>query len=77
MSNDRLPATALKLEADDAARRGAQTVEAGRTESQTAMRRTVGVYDRPATRARLSLPMLVILILSALVSVIAAARFVF
>jgi len=77
MSNDRLPATALKSEADDAARRGAQTVEAGRTGRQVATRRTVGVYDRPAPSARLSLPMLVILILSALVSVIAAARFIF
>ncbi|MCA1556417.1 MAG: hypothetical protein LC747_06975 [Acidobacteria bacterium] len=77
MSNDRLPATALKSEADDTARHGVGMVEFGQTGRQAAPRRTVGVYDRPVGRARLSLPMLVILILSALVSVIAAARFIF
>ncbi|HEX8457491.1 MAG TPA: hypothetical protein VF656_09355 [Pyrinomonadaceae bacterium] len=38
----------------------------------------VGVYERPSrVGARLSLPLVVILILSALVSIVAAARFLF
>jgi hypothetical protein len=79
MSNDNLsPVTAPdESEAHDAARRAAQTDGSARAGKEVATRRTVGVYERPVKRARLSLPMLVILILSMLVSVIAAIRFMF
>ena len=79
--NDKLPATDIITggrEARDPARGAAA---AGRGEfapaGQRAATRTVGVYDRPARRAKLSLPLIVIMILAALVSVVVAARFLF
>jgi hypothetical protein len=42
-----------------------------------ATQRTVGVYERPKRRAKLSPSLLIILILSALVSAVATARFLF
>ena len=62
MNNDKLPAT---------------DSEPAAAERETASRRAVGVYDRPAQRAGLSRPLLVIMILAALVSVIVTARFLF
>ncbi|HYG11165.1 MAG TPA: hypothetical protein VD835_14550 [Pyrinomonadaceae bacterium] len=50
---------------------------AGAKPQGAAATRTVGVYERPARRAGLSLPLVVILILSVLISVVAAARFLF
>jgi hypothetical protein len=76
MSDEKLSAAASRLGAGDATRRDARPGEAGQGEGRPAMRRTVGVYERPARR-RLSLSLVVILILSALVSVVAAARFLF
>jgi hypothetical protein len=78
MSDDKLPAMAFKSEAGDATRRTAQRVEseqAGRPTATTT--RTVGVYERPSGRARLPLPLLLIVILAALVSVIVTIRFLF
>jgi len=87
MSGDKLQATAFKTETGGAAR-GQQHADARPLESApnierpgaaaaSTTRRTVGVYERPAQRARLSLPLVVILILSALVSVVTAVRFLF
>jgi hypothetical protein len=79
MNDDKLPATnTANTEARDPARRAA--AERGGFEQagqRAATTRTVGVYDRPARRAGLSLPLLVIMILAALVSVIITARFLF
>ncbi|HEX8129132.1 MAG TPA: hypothetical protein VF527_08535 [Pyrinomonadaceae bacterium] len=79
MDGDKLPANDSEPEARDAAQRSVRPFEfepnARRATPTT--RRTVGIYERPAQRARLSLPLVVILILSALVSVVAAARFLF
>ncbi|HZG51268.1 MAG TPA: hypothetical protein VEZ40_03950 [Pyrinomonadaceae bacterium] len=72
--DDKLTATASAPAAmGDAARETAQQSDF----APTGGRRAVGVYERPAQRARLSLPLLVILILAALVSVVATARFLF
>jgi hypothetical protein len=84
MNHDKLPATGSEP-AGDAARRAPQrpggTVPAAQRETaaqgETASRRAVGVYERPAQRAGLSRPLLVIMILAALVSVIVTARFLF
>lgn len=56
-----------------------KTVKTVETERRAgaATRRTVGVYERPARRTKLSLPLVIILILSALVSIVATARFLF
>jgi len=75
MNDDKLPAASTSA-AGNVARHIAPTVETGQA-GRRAATRTVGVYDRPARRARLSLPLVIILILSALVSVVAAARFLF
>lgn len=76
MSNERLPATALKSDWGEAARRAARLGELEQTERQTT-RRTVGVYERPARRAKLSLPLIVILILVTLISIVLSIRFLF
>lgn len=73
MSEDKLPATASESETGDAARPGGFE-QAARRSGTT---RTVGVYDRPAQRMKMSLPLVIILILAALVSVVATARFLF
>jgi hypothetical protein len=80
MSNDRLPATTSTSTTGDAARRAAwrdKFERSVRQAAETPTQRTVGVYERPARRAKLSLPLVVILILATLVSVVATARFLF
>ncbi|HEY0099900.1 MAG TPA: hypothetical protein VGB76_13210 [Pyrinomonadaceae bacterium] len=81
MSEDRLPVTGLKSDGGDAARRDAPSVASGesvQSRPRTAtMQRTVGVYERPAQRTRLSLPLLVIVILATLISVVLSVRFLF
>jgi len=84
MSGDKLQATGFKTETGGAAEQhaGARPFESEQkterlTTAASTTRRTVGVYERPAQRARLSLPLVVILILSALVSVVTAVRFLF
>ena len=82
MSEERLQATPRESEAGGAGQRGGRPGEfeqerRGPAAAAAATRRAVGVYDRPARRPRLSLPLVVILILSALVSAAAAARFLF
>jgi hypothetical protein len=42
-----------------------------------ATRRTFGVYERPAARSGLSLPVIVIMILATLVSLVLSVRFLF
>jgi hypothetical protein len=76
MNDDKQLATGSISEARDPARRAAERGDF-RQAGQSATTRTVGVYDRPARRAGLSLPLLVIMILAALVSVVVAARFLF
>lgn len=78
MSDDKLPATAFKTDWGEAALRAARVGESAQARPQAATtRRTVGVYERPARRAKLSLPLVVILILAALVSFVLSARFLF
>lgn len=79
MSGDKLSAAAAEPEAGSTARTAARPVESGEAgrPAATTTRRTVGVYERPAQRTKLSLPLIVILILSALVSVVTAVRFLF
>jgi hypothetical protein len=74
MNMDKLPATASKSETGNAARPGGSE-QTGRRAATTT--RTVGVYDRPARSMKVSLPLVIILILAALVSVVATARFLF
>ncbi|HEV2880313.1 MAG TPA: hypothetical protein VGX24_03310 [Pyrinomonadaceae bacterium] len=74
---DKLPATASESETGDAARPGGFEQTGGRRAAATTTTRTVGVYERPAQRTKVSLPLVIILILAALVSVVAAARFLF
>lgn len=74
MRDDKLSAAATRSGAGDAGRPG-KFEQAG--ERQEATRRTVGVYERPARAGKLPLPLLVILILAALVSVVVTARFLF
>lgn len=79
MSEDRLPATALESDWGEAARRAVrqqgEPVQHGRQTAKTT--RTVGVYERPARRTKLSLPVIVIMILATLISVILSVRFLF
>lgn len=77
MSDDRLPATALKSDWGEAAKRAARVGEVTPTTGRAATQRTVGVYERPARRAKLSLPLLVILILVTLISLVLSVRFLF
>jgi hypothetical protein len=78
MSEDRLPATALKSEWGEAARRAARLDEHKQTGRQVVTTtRTVGVYERPARRTKLSLPVIVILILATLISLVLSVRFLF
>jgi hypothetical protein len=77
MNHDKLPATGFKSETGDAAVRAAQTGGFEGDGRQTAARRTVGVYERPARRAKLSLPLIVILILASLISLVLSVRFLF
>lgn len=81
MNDDKLPATAFKSEARDASGRTARTdgfEQTGQPPKATRVeRRTVGVYERPAQRARLPLPLLVILILASLISLVLSVRFLF
>ena len=77
MRDERLPLTGFKSDAGDAAaRHDARQVEPGKTGRQET-RRTVGVYERPARRAGLSLPLLLILILASLISLVLSVRFLF
>jgi hypothetical protein len=64
MSEDKFSATTSKSETGAAATNKTAT-------------RTVGVYERPAQGVKMSLPLVIILILAALVSVVATARFLF
>jgi hypothetical protein len=78
MSDDRLPAIPFKSEAGDAAQRATWSDKfehAARPSAAT--RRTVGVYERPAARTGLSLPVIVILILATLISLVLSVRFLF
>ena len=77
MSDNRLPATALKSDWGEAAKRAARIGESTQTARREETRRTVGVYERPARRAKLSLPLLVILILVTLISLVLSVRFLF
>ena len=77
MNDNRLPATALKSDWGEAAKRAARIGEPAQTARRAVTRRTVGVYERPARRAKLSLPLIVILILAALISIVLSVRFLF
>ncbi len=77
MNDEKFPATAFKSEVGEDARRSVQSDESGQTGQQAATRRTVGVYDRPAARARLPLPVLVLLILASVISLVLSLRFLF
>ncbi|HLL70061.1 MAG TPA: hypothetical protein VK363_01435 [Pyrinomonadaceae bacterium] len=80
MSEDRIPATALQSNWGEAARRAArqgETDQNGRRPAATTTTRTVGVYERPARRAKFSLPVIVIMILATLISLVLSARFLF
>lgn len=78
MGEDKLPATASESEPGDAARGAARPGGFEQAAPRSgATRRTVGVYERPAQRMKVSLPLVIILILAALVSVVATARFLF
>lgn len=79
MGEDRIPATALQSDWGEAARRAArpgEPVQNGR-QAAAAATRTVGVYERPARRTKLSLPVIVILILATLISLVLSVRFLF
>jgi hypothetical protein len=78
MNHDKLPATGFKSETGEATGRVAQTGGFEQGRGQTARHsRTVGVYERPARRAKLSLPLIVILILATLISLVLSVRFLF
>lgn len=79
MSEDRIPATALQSDWGEAARRAARQGKPVQNGQPTAAKttRTVGVYERPARRAKFSLPVIVIMILATLISVILSVRFLF
>lgn len=81
MSDDRLPATTFKPQAKskagEAARPTERQSETELTGQGAGMRRTVGVYERPEQRGKLSLPVIVILILVSLISVVLSVRFWF
>lgn len=78
MGEDKLSARASTLETDGAARPGGFE-QAGhqRAAANKTATRTVGVYERPAQGRKMSLPLVIIFILAALVSVVTAARFLF
>lgn len=75
MGDDGLPATGFKADAHDAAQRATPPFEFEQPARRAAMRRTVGVYERPARGAKLSLPLLAILILVTLISLVLSVRF--
>lgn len=78
MSNDGLSEVVIKSAAGDTTRRAPLQGElASQTGGREAARPTFGVYDRPARRTKLSAPYIIILILSVLVSLVAAARYLF
>ena len=80
MSKDRIPASVLQSDWGEAARRAARQgkpVQNGQQAAATTTTRTVGVYERPARRAKFSLPVIVIMILATLISLIISARFLF
>jgi len=79
MSDDKLPATGFKTDWAEAAQRAARAGESVQAQQQqaTTMRRTVGVYERPARRTKLPLSLIVILILATLISLVLSARFLF
>jgi hypothetical protein len=77
MSDNRPPTTAFKSEWGEAAQRAARAGDFEGTRRRATTRRTVGVYERPARRARLSLPLIVIVILATLISLVLSARFLF
>ncbi|HYP00904.1 MAG TPA: hypothetical protein VER76_11990 [Pyrinomonadaceae bacterium] len=79
MSDGRFTATKFKSETqDEAARRAAQKPgEAVQAAGRQTTRRTVGVYERPARRAKLSLPVIVIMVLATLISLVLSVRFLF
>lgn len=78
MSEDKLPATGFKSDWGEAARRAARLDEPEQTVRGATTRRTVGVYERPPQRrAKLSLPLLAILILASLISLVLSVRFLF
>lgn len=80
MSEDRIPSTALQSDWGEAARRAARQgkpVQNGQQTAAAKTTRTVGVYERPARRTSLSLPVIVIMILATLISVILSVRFLF
>ncbi|HEX8423783.1 MAG TPA: hypothetical protein VF634_10250 [Pyrinomonadaceae bacterium] len=77
MNESRLPATGFKSDGGDATGRGARSAEPVGAERKASMRRTVGVYERPAQRGKLSLPLIVILILATLISLVLSVRFLF
>ena len=74
MNVNKLSATDSESETGNAARPGEFEQAARRATTTT---HTVGVYERPAQRMKVSLPLVVIMILAALVSVVIAARFLF
>ena len=83
MSEDKFPATASEPATvsesgtGNAARRGGFEPGGGGGRQAAVTTRTVGIYERPAQRMKVSLPLVIILILAALVSVVATARFLF
>ena len=79
MSDDRFTATGFKAEAGDAATQHATWSDKFEQAARPSagMRRTVGVYERPARRAKFSLSFLVIIVLATLISLVLSARFLF
>ena len=77
MSEDKFSATVSKSEMGNATRPEARPGGLEGVGQRRPATRTVGVYERPAQRMKMSLPLVVILILAALVSVVVTARFLF
>jgi hypothetical protein len=77
MNKDKLPATDSAPAGAVAERTMRPSGSGTAAQAETASRRAVGVYDRPAQRAGLSRPLLVLIILAALVSLVMTARFLF
>lgn len=77
MSDNRLPTTAFKSDWGEAAQRAARAGEPVQSGQRATTQRTVGVYERPAQRGKLSLPLIVIVILATLISLVLSARFFF
>jgi hypothetical protein len=77
MIKDKLSATISKSETGHTTRPdGFEQAERQQATAKTTTR-TVGVYDRPARGMKMSLPVVIIFILAALVSVVVAVRFLF